>query len=80
MTNWNPCFKIVLITRTGICSGLPLRITDVYTDTVTEFIRKCIGDVVPTVTIKTYPNQIDGTVEVDVQLKLEVYIHLGWSH
>ena len=23
---------------------------DVYTDTVTEFIRKCIGDVVPTVT------------------------------
>ena len=24
---------------------------DEYTDTVTEFIRKCIGDVVPTVTI-----------------------------
>ena len=30
---------------------------DMYTDTVTEFIRKCIGDVVPIVTIKTYPNQ-----------------------
>jgi hypothetical protein len=28
---------------------------DEYMDTVTEFIRKCIGDVVPT--IKTYPNQ-----------------------
>ena len=27
---------------------------DVFTDTVTEFIRKCIGDVVTTVTIKTY--------------------------
>jgi hypothetical protein len=26
-------------------------------DTVTEFMRKCIGDDVPTVTIKTYPNQ-----------------------
>ena len=26
---------------------------DVYTDTVTEFIRKCIGDVILTVTIKT---------------------------
>ena len=26
-------------------------------DAVTEFIRKCIGDIVPTVTIKTYPNQ-----------------------
>ena len=27
--------------------------TDVYMDTVTEFIRKCIGYVVPTVTITT---------------------------
>ena len=38
---------------------------DVFTDTLTEFIRKCIGDVVPTVTIKTYPNQnpwIDGSI------------------
>jgi hypothetical protein len=26
---------------------------DEYTDTVTDIIRKCIGDVVPTVTIKT---------------------------
>jgi hypothetical protein len=36
---------------------------DVYADSVSEFIRKCIGDVVPTVTIKIYPNQkpwIDG--------------------
>ena len=30
---------------------------DVYTETVTEFIKKCIGDVLPTVTIKIYPNQ-----------------------
>ena len=32
---------------------------------MTEFIRKCIGDAVPTVTIKTYPNQkpwIDGSI------------------
>ena len=28
-----------------------------YADSVSEFINKCIGDVVPTVTIKTYPNQ-----------------------
>jgi hypothetical protein len=33
------------------------KIIDTYTDTVNEFIRKCIGDVVPTVTIKAYPNQ-----------------------
>ncbi len=30
---------------------------DVYTDTVTCFIRKCIEDVVLTKTIRTYPNQ-----------------------
>jgi hypothetical protein len=31
---------------------------DVYTDSVTGFIRKCIEDVNPTVTIKTLnPNQ-----------------------
>ena len=30
---------------------------DINTDPVTELIRKCIGDAVPTVTIKTYPNQ-----------------------
>ena len=30
---------------------------DLYADSVSQFIRKCIGDVVPTVTIKTYPNQ-----------------------
>ena len=41
---------------------------DVYTDTVTEFIRKCISDVVPTVTIKTYPNQkpwLDGSIRCE---------------
>ena len=43
---------------------------DAYTDTVTEFIRKCIGDVVPTVTIKTYPYQkpwIDGSIHTKLK-------------
>jgi hypothetical protein len=38
---------------------------DEYADSVSEFIRKCIGDVVPTMNIKTYPNQkpwIDGGI------------------
>ncbi|XP_051533961.1 uncharacterized protein LOC127429144 [Myxocyprinus asiaticus] len=30
---------------------------EVYTDTITCFIRKCIDDVVPTKTIQIYPNQ-----------------------
>jgi hypothetical protein len=38
---------------------------DLYADSVSEFIRKCIGHVVPTVTTKTYPSQkpwIDGGI------------------
>ena len=31
--------------------------TEEYTTSVTGFINKCIDDVVPTVTIRTYPNQ-----------------------
>ncbi len=30
---------------------------EVYSDTVTCFIRTCVGDVVPTKTIRIYPNQ-----------------------
>ena len=30
---------------------------DEYADLVSEFISKCIGDVVPTASIKTFPNQ-----------------------
>ena len=43
---------------------------DVYADSVSEFIRKCIGDVVPTVTIKTFPNQklwIDGGIRTKLK-------------
>jgi hypothetical protein len=43
---------------------------DTYMDTVTEFFRKCIADVVPTVTIKNYPNQkpwIDGSVRAKLK-------------
>jgi hypothetical protein len=41
---------------------------DIYTDT--EFIGKCIEDVVPTVMIKTYPNQklwIDGSSHTNLK-------------
>ena len=49
---------------------------DTYTDTMTEFIRKCIGDVVPTVTIKTYPNQkpwIDGSIRVKLKARTTAF-------
>ena len=44
---------------------------DVYADSVNEFISKCIGDVVPTVTIKAFPNQkpwIDGSIHAKLIL------------
>ena len=33
---------------------------DEYADLVSEFIRKCIDDVIPIATIKTFPNQNRG--------------------
>ena len=51
---------------------------ELYTDMVTEFIRKCIGDVVPTVTIKTYPNQklwIDGSIRAKLKMCTTAFNH-----
>ena len=49
-----------------------------YTDTVTEFIRKCIGDVVATVTIKTNPDQkpwIDGSIRTKLNACTTAFNH-----
>ena len=43
---------------------------DEYADSVSEFIRECICDVIPTATIKTFPNQkpwIDGSIRVKLK-------------
>jgi hypothetical protein len=52
---------------------------DEYTDTVNEFIRKCIGDVVPKVTIKTYPNPpkmwIDGSIIPKLKARTITFNH-----
>ena len=51
---------------------------DKYTDTVTEFIRKCIGDVVPTVTIKMYSNQkpwLDGSIHTKQKPRTTAFNH-----
>jgi hypothetical protein len=50
----------------------------VYTDTVTEFLRKCIADVVPTVTIKTYPNKklwIDCSICTKLKVRTTTFNH-----
>jgi hypothetical protein len=41
-----------------------------YTTSVTSFINKCIEDVVPTVTVRTYPNQkpwITGNIRTELK-------------
>jgi hypothetical protein len=41
-----------------------------YTTSVTGFINKCIDDVIPTVTVRTYPNQkpwITGNILTDLK-------------
>jgi hypothetical protein len=50
---------------------------DLYADSVSEFIRKCTGDV-PTVTIKTYPNQklwIDGGIRAKLKMRTTAFNH-----
>jgi hypothetical protein len=45
---------------------------------VSEFISKCIGDVVPTVTIKTVPNQkprIDGIICAKLKARTATFNH-----
>ena len=45
---------------------------DEYADSVSEFISKCISDVVPTVTIKPFPNQkpwIDGSIRAKLKAR-----------
>ena len=63
---------------TGKCSGQPQRIISFYVDFVSEFIRKCIGDVVHTVTIKKYPNQklwIDGSIRAKLKARTTAFNH-----
>ena len=52
--------------------------THVYADSVSEFIKKCIGDVVPTVTIKTFLNQkpwIDGSNHAKLKARTIAFNH-----
>ncbi|CDQ61357.1 unnamed protein product [Oncorhynchus mykiss] len=51
---------------------------DVYADSVSKLITKCIGDVVPTETIKTFPNQklwIDGSIRAKLKAQTTVFNH-----
>ena len=49
---------------------------DKYADSVSEFIRTCVEDVVPIATIKTFPNQkrwIDGRICVKLKARTTAF-------
>ena len=49
---------------------------DLYAYSGSEFIRKCIGDVVPTVTVKTYLNEkpsIDGGIRSKLKARTTAF-------
>ena len=51
---------------------------DLYVDSVSEFIRKCIGDVVHPVTLKKYHNQkplIDGGIRAKLKAQTTAFNH-----
>ena len=48
----------------------------IFADSVSELISKCIGDVVPMATIKTFPNQkpwIDGSIHAKLKARTECF-------
>jgi hypothetical protein len=51
------CYRTVLLAPTGICSRYSSDGIEDYTTSVTGFINKRIDNIIPTVTIRTYPNQ-----------------------
>ena len=71
-TNLNPRFDHVDWDMFRIASNN----IDEYADSVSEVISKCIGDVVPTATIKTFPNQkpwIDGSICAKLKVRTTAF-------
>ena len=63
-------YRTVLLLQTGICSWDSSDGNEEYTTSVTGFINMCINDVVPTVTVRTYPKQrpwITGNIRTELK-------------
>jgi hypothetical protein len=51
-----------------------------YTTSVIGFINKCINDIVPTVTVRTYPNQkpwITGNIRIEIKARSDTFKEAG---
>ena len=64
--------RTVLLRQTGICSGDSSNGIEEYITSVIGFINKCIDDIVPTVTLRAYPNQmpwITGNIRIELKAR-----------
>jgi hypothetical protein len=63
-------YRTVLLAQTRIYSGIHPNGIEEYTTSVIGLINKCIDDVVPTVTVRSYPNQkpwITGNICIELK-------------
>ena len=64
------------MTQTGICSRDSSDGIEKYTTSVIGIINKCIDDVVPTLTVRTYPNQkpwITGSIRIELKARAAAF-------
>jgi hypothetical protein len=70
---WMLSYKTVLLAQTGICATIhPMA----FRNLDTGFINKCIDDVIPTVTVHTYPNQkpwITGNIHTELEARAAAF-------
>ena len=72
-------FRTVLLSQTGICSWDYSDGIEEYTTSVFGFINKCVDDVIPTVTIRTFPNQkpwITGNIRTELKARATAFKEL----
>ena len=65
-----------MLGQTGICSRDSSNVIEEYITSVIGFINKCIDDVIPTVTICTYPNQkpwITGNIHIELKARAATF-------
>ena len=69
-------YRTVLLSQTGTCSRDSSDGIEEYTTSVIGIINKCIEDVIPTVTVGTYPNQkpwITGNFRTELKGRAAAY-------
>ena len=69
-------FRTVLLAQTGIHSGIHTMALRSIPASVISFIKKCIDDIVPTVTVRTYPNQkrwITGNIQIELKTRAAAF-------